>query len=403
MSFIKPALIAIATLCLVASSSIAAEIVLRDRLSTSGSVVRLGEIASVGGLSPAAAERLGRSPIMPAPAPGTMQIVRAEEIRDLLVAQGMTATDLRFAGAARILVSSPADEEAASASTPAGSDSVPMLMTPDILERPLASLRPAPQQQTGYRLVSEAPPRRPRFRRQPTDSELDKLKANLQEAINAYLRETTGEANLQALSLDLLSRNASSLAQAQGPIRVAMTGEPAIGRQRFLVSFTTADGPVRFPVYSEVQVATPVVVASRPIARGATITAADVRLMPLAEGQRLRGNELAMASVDEAIGKEAGRSIRPGQPLTDANCLAPMMVRRGELVEVIAGGGGVRIRRTLKARVDGRLGETIEVETMEDKQRLQARVVGYRELAVVAAGGGSNGYLGSLSNGRSFR
>ncbi len=381
------------------SLSRGADLLLRERVAPAGSVVRLGELVTIQGATPADEQRLSQLPLMPAPAPGTQQTVRAQEIRDLLVALGVDLTQLRFDGANRITIGRSVHKSLGAAQA-----KEPMLFLPDSLSSAeAAAQRLRPRQRSGFRVVTEAPGRRPWKPRNVTGSELATLKKELIERITQYVRQQTGDEQLHAMGVELASRNATSLSQATGSIDVATTGEPTLGRQRFLISFPTTEGPVRFPVLSEIQRATPVVVAKRAIARGSTITAADVELKPLLGDQRLRANETAKYDIEEVLGQEAGRAVRAGQPLTDGNCLPPLMIRRGELVDVFASSGGIRVRRKLKARVDGRLGDTIDAESPDGEQRLQARVVGFRELAVAPTGSGSEAYLSSLPGGRNVR
>lgn len=165
---------------------------------------------------------------------------------------------------------------------------------------------------------------------------------------------------------------------------MSTTEQLVIGKQRFLVAFPTAAGSVRFPVYATVERIEPVVVAAAPIARGALITHANTRLTVLEDDYRLRPGESLHSDRDAAIGLEAARSLSPGQPLTDANCLPPTMVRRGDVVDVTAGSAGVTVRMKATARGDGRRGEIVEVEALDDRRRLEARVTGYGELAVMS-------------------
>ena len=64
---------------------------------------------------------------------------------------------------------------------------------------------------------------------------------------------------------------------------------------------------------------------------------------------------------------------------------SPIVVKRGDLVTVTAQTSGIRVRTSAKALQDGSTGELIQVESMESKQRYDARVTGLREAAVFAA------------------
>lgn len=394
--------------CVILASPVqAADLLLRERVLPSGPVIRLGEVAEVLRTTPAEAAELASLPLMPAPAPGTEQTIRTQEIRDLLVAHGLDLNDFRFDGATRITIGQAAPIRPVDTEPTESLEAAAPLSEPEPIFTPPA----ASTQQSGYRLVSEAPSRPAsrgsRRRRAIAPHRLGELQEQLSQTLTAYVRRETGEPMMHAMGVTLAPRHATLLSQASGPATISTTGPLQMGKQRFLVSFTTDGGPVRFPVHAEVVEATPVVVAATPIARGSVITAANVRVMPLDDRIRLGSGATPLTSIEEAIGKEASQAIRPDQPLTEALCLPPTLVRRGDLVSVFAGGGGIRVRLEAEARSNGRLGETIEVEapgvTRRDKQRLRARVVGFRELAVQAADNSATSYLASQPRVRRIR
>jgi len=391
----------------VASAADAADIVFRERIVPTGAVIRLGDIATVLRATPAEAKRLADLPLMPAPAPGTEQTVRAQEIRDLLVAHGLELANLRFDGANRITIGVATPAASPTAQLPAAQ--LPAAQTQSPAQAPGEpagrTMSPRPRQQTGFRQMGptlSTTVRRPQ-RASLNSKQLLAIKQQLTETLNGYVQQQLGDPMVQVLDFELTPRNAENVAVATGEIVVMTTSPLETGKQRLLVSFPTADGPVRFPVFASVERATPAVICTRAVSRGAVITASDIRLAPLTGASRVPASETLIATLEDAIGKEAGRSIRPGQPLTDRNCMQPVMVRRGDVVDVMAGGGGIRIRRRCTAKRDGRLGETIQVETIDGKTKLAARVVGYRELAVLSSDGAASSYLSGATADRRIR
>ena len=99
-----------------------------------------------------------------------------------------------------------------------------------------------------------------------------------------------------------------------------------------------------------------------------------------------------MTSVSQAVGMEATRSIRSNQTLLRAHFTAPQQVARGETVTVFARTQGISVRTFAVARQDGALGDLIQVETVDKKDRFVARVSGRRELEVLAAGATASEY-----------
>lgn len=119
---------------------------------------------------------------------------------------------------------------------------------------------------------------------------------------------------------------------------------------------------------------TSVVTARRSLRRGHRVTTSDLQYEPYAvEGVSLPAD--VVGSPDELIDLEVVGLVRAGVALTRSDFAAPRVIRRGELVEVQVGGGGVRVTTAAKALADGATGELIEIETLQPKKRLLAKVI----------------------------
>jgi flagella basal body P-ring formation protein FlgA len=78
--------------------------------------------------------------------------------------------------------------------------------------------------------------------------------------------------------------------------------------------------------------------------------------------------------VDSSLGMLVNRSL-PAGTVVNANLLAhPSLVRRGDLVQIVAGAGGVAVNTQGTALSDGRQGEIIQVRNNGSKRVLQAMV-----------------------------
>ncbi|MEN1678677.1 MAG: flagellar basal body P-ring formation chaperone FlgA [Planctomycetota bacterium] len=355
----------------------AADLLLRERAMPTGSIVRLGEIATVLRATPSEAARLSALPLMPAPAPGTEQVIRGQQLRDLLEAHGVDLMDIRFDGATRVTVGERRERRPSSPTT----TTAPAANTLEATPAPNTKQR----SQVGFRLVTEAPPKPGSRPRRLPQIDTTAAAKSLADSLNAYVRRRMGDDLMRVRDVQPTPRQAASLAEAVDQLVITSTEAPATGSQRFLVSFATDAGPVRFPVYGTVERVEPVVVATAPIPRGSLITNANTRLGVLDEDFRPRANESLIPDLETAIGREAARSIQTGQPVTDSNSEPPIMVRRGDLVDVKAGSGGVVVRMKATARRDGREGEVVEIEALGDRRRLEGRVTGYGELSVVSS------------------
>jgi flagella basal body P-ring formation protein FlgA len=206
----------------------------------------------------------------------------------------------------------------------------------------------------------------------------------VRQSILAHLATHTGIGDGWRLSLNISDRQRASLAAATSALRCDGGSAPWIGKQRFVIAFETADGPAEVPMLVDVMLSQPIAVAARPIAKGAIVTAADVELQQVENAATATARRTPVRSIDELIGQQAGRAIQVGEAIYTDQVSAPVLVKRGETIDVIAQGGGIRVRTTARARQDGARGELIQVESSDTKERFDARVTGVKEATVLA-------------------
>ena len=119
-----------------------------------------------------------------------------------------------------------------------------------------------------------------------------------------------------------------------------------------------------------------VVVALRPIARGAVITASDVELQTLESVPTATSRRVPVTSIEELIGMEARQPIAAGEVIFTDQVQAPVLVKRGEIITVVSQVGSIRVRTTARARQDGSRGELVQIESLGNARTYDARVIG---------------------------
>ena len=125
-----------------------------------------------------------------------------------------------------------------------------------------------------------------------------------------------------------------------------------------------------------------VVVAVRRIDRGNLIGAADVEV-------RLEAANVpttAATNVDTVIGKEAVRAIDANAILQESQLRNPLQVQRGETVKVFARTGGITVSTFAIVQQNGAIGDLVQVQTLDKKDRFAARVSGWKQLEVLPTG-----------------
>jgi flagella basal body P-ring formation protein FlgA len=96
-----------------------------------------------------------------------------------------------------------------------------------------------------------------------------------------------------------------------------------------------------------------------------------------------------LRSLNDVIGREAALAIAPGQVLDPQYLRNPVVVQRGEVVDVIVRSGGIKIETKARAREAGGVGDIVQVDLLHNKQALTARVSGPQTVEVLGGVGGN--------------
>jgi flagellar basal body P-ring formation protein FlgA len=365
-TFIRPALpIVLLLACGLANPADAAEVKLRERVTPMAAVVRLGDVAEVTAADRQQARQLAAVPLMPAPAPDTERFLRKREIADMLAANGVELGSIHFSGAEQVAVAALSSvRQVAFQETSHGNVGAPANRHAAIL--------------AGSKAAPAAP--------QLNEAQVDELKVQLGRIAGDYLKTKSGKVDPARVNVAMSDWQ---LAQVAGATSLPVCGggsEPWTGRQKLTLSFATAAGKVQLPLYVDVaEAAAPLVVLTRPVARGNIITGADVVVRMVEPTARTTGQRATFDAVEKIIGMEAKASLQADEVVFADQVQSPVLVKRGDVITVGSQSGGIRVRTTARATQDGAKGDLIQVESLETKQKFDVRVVGLREAAVFTA------------------
>jgi flagella basal body P-ring formation protein FlgA len=327
----------------------AERITIRPQATPQGTVVRLGDVAEVGAADSDRAEALAALPLMPAPVPGTRKYLRMREVQDLLAAHGEDLGRLQFNG-----------------------QTVVEVLAPDMsTQEPTAkAVQPAP--------AAEAKPER------ISTTEVSKLHDQVRDMIVRYLRAASRRNDPWQVTFELPEQHLQLLRSAMKPPLCEGGAAPWTGSQRLVLYFATAEGTVRLPVEAEVTLPKQSAVAVRPIQRGGIITAADVEMRYVEEVVGASSRRVPIDDLEQLIGKEAAQAIKADSVIFSDQVQPPLLVHRGEVITVVARGGGIRVRTQARARENAALGDLVQVESLESRERYDAQVTGPKEATVLA-------------------
>ncbi len=355
--------------------ALSADIVLREKVTPVKSVVSLGDIADIQATSIAERQRLALTPLWVAPPFGEQRFVTAQQVFDILVNRGYNPAEINMYGAPRVAIGwqTPAVVGGTDAkSSPTTTRNLPATNSMGF-RVPVASSLPAP---------AEVPKRDPIFL---SAVEREQLADQVREAVITYIEDHTGQLGLIDVDFALPQRHCDLLSLQTTEVTVSGGQSPWTGRQALTLDFESEKGPLKLALPVQVYDTTPVLVAKRAVARGQMLTAANVAIERPSRETRVPSGRALVYSLDEALGKEAGRAIRPGDVVTAEDCLAPQMVKRNAVVTIVSAGGGIVVRRQAKALTDARYGEVTEVQLLDSRERLVGRVVGQGELATLGS------------------
>ena len=146
----------------------------------------------------------------------------------------------------------------------------------------------------------------------------------------------------------------------------------AAGTCRFRVVGRSAEGPVEGIVAIELTEYPKVVVPRTTLARGHRITDSDLVIASI-RPDKVDANQVT--DPEQIVGMEVRTTLRADQPISIGNIGSPILIHRGDLVEVRVLSGGVTVKTNAKSLGDGSESDLVEIETMRPRKRLVARVV----------------------------
>lgn len=114
-----------------------------------------------------------------------------------------------------------------------------------------------------------------------------------------------------------------------------------------------------------------VTVAARDVPANQALTQDDLAI----ERRRITDLNGAVSIPQEAIGQSSNRSLRSGQPLHARWLAAPLLVRRGDSVNIVARHGGVEVQVAGEALEPGRLRQIVRVRNSSSGKVIRARVL----------------------------
>jgi len=152
-----------------------------------------------------------------------------------------------------------------------------------------------------------------------------------------------------------------------------------LGLVPLTIAFDTGGQVKKVGATVKVEVETEAVVVKNPLIRNETITKDNVEvfMMDMAD---LPSNYIS--TLNDAIGKRALRAINPKEILRTDLIEFPPLVKRSDVVSIVAESGSLRIVALGEVKETGRSGERVKVMNLDSKKEIFARVVDSKTVQV---------------------
>lgn len=197
------------------------------------------------------------------------------------------------------------------------------------------------------------------------------LNAQLEQAARAQL-ERMAEANaLSEAQFDVTVATPRAAPPCAQPLEIEPLDTRQVARMRFVVR-CPVEGGWRYEYVVRGHVSAMVAVAAAPIPAGEPLTEAMITL----ERRDVTLIADALGAPDAAVGQTSRRSLRPGDVLRAGQLAAPVLVKRGDAVLMVARRDGVEVSTSGEALDSGARGAAIRVRNPSSGQVVRMRVTG---------------------------
>jgi flagella basal body P-ring formation protein FlgA len=198
-----------------------------------------------------------------------------------------------------------------------------------------------------------------------TTQSLDAIRAAAESFVRSQLPAASGTHFITAATLDPRLR----LQPCSKSLEAFANSNTVGARSSIGVRCTEPTWTIYVPVTVEVEA--PVLVLRRALARNASVTTQDVEV----QVRRLPGSAATFVNdISRLDGQRLKRSLAAGAALTVDALTPDILVRRGQLVTLIAQAGGVEIRAQGQALTEGGANERIRVRNASSNKIVEGVV-----------------------------
>lgn len=293
-------------------------------------IIRLGDVADVLNADAAQVALMEAMALQPAPAQGRTLVITISQIRSRLQALGVDLSRLELTGKSRVRVS---------------------------LKRPDQPARKKPV---------------------ATQQEVKTAEEKVHLALSDWVRRNFPNVNHFSLTVRIHPEDLQMILESNADtFRFPQLERFFETEQAVALKLIDSEGATRQArVYCQLQNLPEILAAKYTLNKGAVIRADDlVWTSP-------EKNQSGITDPRLVIGRELTRTVHQSNVVRSQDLIEVPLVRDGAIVTVSARRGGITVRREMRARGTGGIGDPITLVALEGRDRLMATITGYNQAEI---------------------
>lgn len=215
------------------------------------------------------------------------------------------------------------------------------------------------------------------------DRTLSQAALIVEQAINEYISLKSDQKVAWRVAAKVPPEYATRLLVKRNIVGIGGGLEPWSGSQKFVLQLNDRGQRVNIPIEADVSQPTLAVVAARPIRQDEILTADALAYGPLTTRQETDSMSF-FDDIERLVGQQMRKSVATGVPITKQTIGPPIIVSRGEALEIESVSGGVSVRTSGRSLSPGAIGDSILVEVIPSGKKITATVVSHRKVRIAA-------------------
>lgn len=317
--------------CLSSGGALRAEILrLKSEVVVDSPIVRLGDIADVLNADAEQIARMEAMSLQPAPAQGRTLVITISQIRSRLQALGVDLSQLELTGKSQVRVTLKQTAE-------------PVVQT-----------------------------------RVATQRDIKMAEDKVHRALSDWVKRSTSPANNFSFTVRIHPHDVPLVLKSRAnAFRFSELNRNVEAEQEVtLVLNESGESISEVRVYCRLQKIPEILAAKYTLNKGTVIRADDLVWV------KAEQNQAGISDPRLVIGRELTRSVYQSNIVRSQDLIQVPLVRNNAIVSVIARRGAISVKREMRARGTGGLGDPITLIALEGRDRLTATITGYNQAEV---------------------